>query len=311
MTQTTTTTRRRAPSTVPSLLLLLLLSTGCRRDAAGDRAIVETARAVDGIPIAYDLRGRGSIGLVFVHGWACDRLFWREQLDAFAKDYRVAAIDLPGHGESGAERKEWSVRALGGDVQTVVEKLNLPRVILIGHSMGGPVCLEAARRMPGRVIAVIGVDTLHNAEFMMPPELVQMLVERYQADYEGTMRESVKGMFSKGTDASRIDWVVKRGCLANRKAVLALLSDFGELDSSKFMSEAKVPIRCINAGHQSGSRFPTDVETNRKYCDYDAVLIEGVGHFPMLEKPVEFNARLRETLAKLAPRQGLEGDLRP
>ena len=120
------------------------------------------------MPITYDVRGTGDTALVFVHCWSCDRTFWKYQLAAFADDYRVAAIDLPGHGESGADRDEWTIAGLGDDVARVVEQLGLRRVILVGHSMGGPVSLEAARRLPGRVLGVIAVDTLHNAEFKYP-----------------------------------------------------------------------------------------------------------------------------------------------
>jgi pimeloyl-ACP methyl ester carboxylesterase len=44
----------------------------------------------------------------------------------------------------------------------------------------------------------------------------------------------------------------------------------------------------------------TEIEINRKYADFDAVLIEGVGHFLQLERPAEVNARLREVVAELA-----------
>ncbi len=54
--------------------------------------------------------------------------------------------------------------AFGADVQAVVEYLGLEKVILVGHSMGGPVALEAARLMPDRVIGVIAVDALQDAD---------------------------------------------------------------------------------------------------------------------------------------------------
>lgn len=57
-----------------------------------------------------------------------------------------------------------------------------------------------------------------------------------------------------------------------------------------------MPVRSINSA--GGYQFftPTAVEINRKYADFDAVTIEGVGHYPMLEKPDEFNGRLRDVL---------------
>jgi sigma-B regulation protein RsbQ len=45
---------------------------------------------------------------------------------------------------------------------------------------------------------------------------------------------------------------------------------------------------------------PTDSAINKKYCDYKAVIMEGVGHFPMLEKPDEFNEKLRDVLKEFA-----------
>jgi pimeloyl-ACP methyl ester carboxylesterase len=85
---------------------------------------------------------------VFVHCWACDRTYWREQVDVFAADHQVVTLDLAGHGESGAGRETWTVKGLAGDVQAVVEALDLERVILIGHSMGGPVSRRHAAYAP-------------------------------------------------------------------------------------------------------------------------------------------------------------------
>jgi pimeloyl-ACP methyl ester carboxylesterase len=59
----------------------------------------------DGIPIAYETRGQGAPALVFVHGWSCDRTYWAGQLEPLSRDYRVVAIDLAGHGESGVGRE--------------------------------------------------------------------------------------------------------------------------------------------------------------------------------------------------------------
>src|SRR5204862_3181347 len=93
-----------------------------------------------------------------------DRDYWKAQAEAFAKDYRIVALDQAGHGESGKDRKAWTLDSLAGDVQAVVKALDLKRVILVGHSMGGPVALAAAKKMPKVVVAVIGVDTLQDAE---------------------------------------------------------------------------------------------------------------------------------------------------
>src|SRR5262245_7744994 len=107
--------------------------------------------SVDGVPIHYDVQGDGLPALVFIHGWSCDRSYWRKQMKYFAPRYTVVAIDLGGHGDSGLNRETWTTPAFGEDVVAVVETLGLTQVVLIGHSMGGAVSVEAAQRIPARV----------------------------------------------------------------------------------------------------------------------------------------------------------------
>src|SRR5262249_37470656 len=165
-------------------LSLLVAAAGGGGDAKPAR---QTVRAEDGLSLVCDVRGKGGTALIFLHGWCGDRAYWKHQVDVFAPDYRVVALDQAGHGESGKDRKVWSADSLAGDVEAVVKALGLKRVILVGHSMGGPVALLAAKRLPGTVIAVVGVDTLQNAEFKMPEEVSKKFLEAFATDFKGTM----------------------------------------------------------------------------------------------------------------------------
>jgi pimeloyl-ACP methyl ester carboxylesterase len=123
----------------------------------------------DSIRIAYEMHGAGEPALIFVHSWSCDRSYWKGQLETFSKNFKVVAIDLAGHGESGLGRKGWTIESFGADVSAVVEKLGLKRVILIGHSMGGDVIAEAARQLPGRVAGLIMIDTYKTLDQVVAP----------------------------------------------------------------------------------------------------------------------------------------------
>jgi pimeloyl-ACP methyl ester carboxylesterase len=263
----------------------------------------KTVRADDGLTIVCDVRGQGDTALVFLHGWCGDRAYWKHQLDAFAGDYRVVALDQAGHGESGKDRKQWTVNALAGDVGAVVKALGLKHVILVGHSMGGPVALAAAKRLPGTVIAVVGVDTLQNTEFKPPEELRKKFLEGFEADFKGTMRVGLAGMLPEKADAALKNWLVTRAEAQDQKMALGLMRDLSGLDAKTLLKEARVPVRCINSA--GGFQFftPTAVEVNKKYADYNAVTIENVGHYPMLERPAEFNQKLREVLQEFAAKK--------
>ena len=72
----------------------------------------------------------------------------------------MVALDLAGHGDSGVNREAWSMTNFGADVAAVADTLQLEDIILVGHSMGGQVALEAARLLKGRVKMIVGADTL-------------------------------------------------------------------------------------------------------------------------------------------------------
>jgi pimeloyl-ACP methyl ester carboxylesterase len=273
------------------LLLVTPLAVG------GDpKPIKATVRAADGLNIAYDVRGKGDTTLVFLHGWCGDRQSWKHQLNTFAGDYRVVAIDLGGHGESGKNRKQWSVTGLAGDVEAVVKAAGLKRIILVGHSMGGPIALEAAKQMPGTVVGVIGVDTLHNAEYQWPQDQAKKILADFEADFKKTMREGIRGMLPEKADPELFNWIATKAENQDPKVALGIFRAFPNLDTKALLKGAKVPVRCINASPDFKFSIPTAVDINKKYADYAAVIMKGVGHFPMLEQPAEFNRHLRDVL---------------
>jgi sigma-B regulation protein RsbQ len=263
----------------------------------------KTIRAEDGVNLVCEVCGKGDTALIFLHGWCGDRAYWKNQVDTFAPDYRVVTLDQAGHGDSGKDRKTWSVDGLAGDVETVAKELGLKRVILVGHSMGGPVSLLAAKRMPGTVVAVVGVDTLANAEAQIPKDAGKMFLEAFEKDFKGTMRSGLGGLLHEKTDPKLKEWILSRAEAQDQKMATGLMRDMFSLDTKKALKEAGVPVRCINSAGGYTFFTPTDVEINKKYADYGAVTIDAVGHYPMLEKPTEFNGKLRDVLKELAAKK--------
>lgn len=274
---------------------LLLIGMSIQSKPAGRAG---TARAADGVTIRYEVQGKGDPALVFIHGYTSDLTAWREQIAVFSREHRVVAIDLAGHGGSGANREQWSIAGLAGDVEAVVKALGLKRVVLVGHSMGGPVSLFAAARMPDRVLGIIGVDTLHDVEFKAPADMVKDAAAKMEADFNGMLRGAIQNMFLESADPNLVREVTEKALLTNHKAALGLLPDFGRVDLKSALAAAKKPVRCINAKAPRMAP-PTAVETNRKYADYKAITMDGVGHYLMIERPAEFNQLLRETLKEL------------
>ena len=255
-----------------------------------------TITASDGVAIAYTVSGAGSPALVFIHGWMCDQSFWAAQVEEFSKTNTVITIDLPGHGLSGMDREGWSMMAYGADVQTVVEHFGLTDVVLIGHSMGGAVVLEAARLMPDRVIGVVGVDSLHDVEAKYDPEKMKGYFAAYEADFVGTCGQMVASMFQEDADPALVERVTNDMCDGSPEISLALLRQFIEYELGPALAAvADIPVQYINA-----DMYPTNPEANQKYhLTFSGVVVQDVGHFLMMERPEEFNELLRQVVANL------------
>ena len=244
-------------------------------------------------PIAFDTRGSGETALVFIHGWACDRSYWREQVDVFARNYRVVTLDLTGHGPFSPPSPPQFVLGLSADVEAVVRDLGLRRVILVGHSMGGLVALSAARRLPGIVRGVVLVDTLHDPSTRVTPEMTDGIVRDLQADFAGAIEKMVRTQFVPGVNDKARDWVIERARKADPATARKLLRDYPNINFGMLLTDAGagLPVRAINAS-------ATKVDAARRFApDFDAVIMPGVGHFPHLERPAEFNETLRGVLA--------------
>lgn len=276
-------------------LNVLLLVTLILPFAQTDRNTA-VVNAADGVPIHYSVKGNGEPALVFVHCWSCDRSYWDNQVSEFSKNYRVVTIDLPGHGQSGQERKTWTIESFAEDVKTVVTKLDLKRVVLVGSSMGGPISLEAARLMPDRVEAIVPVDSLLNVEQRITPEQLDGLMKQMQADYKGAVTSLLtQYFFSANTPAAVRDRIVKDATSRPPEVATAILKGIFAHDAVAVVREVKVPIHAINA-----DLGPTELAANRKYApQFDATIIKGSGHYPMLEDPARFNQALAQILKKL------------
>jgi pimeloyl-ACP methyl ester carboxylesterase len=277
------------------LRLIIMVAAGAALvGCAGEPRIVErTAVSPDGVPIHYLAGGRGAPALVFIHGWSCDAGYWREQLPVFMKTHRVVAVDLAGHGGSGEKRERFTMDAFGADVAAVVAAEGLDRVVLIGHSMGGPVALEAARRLPGKVALVVGVDTLQDVEMRWPEEEFKRIRDDMVRDFPGATRSFVRAMFRDDADPALVASITADMAAAPPRVAISAIEELRDFDEAEAMRLAGVPVVCINAG-----TWPTHVDVNRRHAPaFDAVVIEGVGHFLMLERPKEFNDALSHVLA--------------
>jgi pimeloyl-ACP methyl ester carboxylesterase len=244
-------------------------------------------RSSDGVEIVYYEKGTGNKTLLFIHGYGCNSKYWWAQLQHFSKNYRVISIDLGGHGESGTNRNDYTMANFGGDVVAVMNEENIKQSYLIGHSMGGPVALEAAVVLQDRVTAIIGVDTFHNiAKGPASPFVKLMVNTMFRFRQSSSTNDAVTKQFREDANLDLKNWVSQKAETTDPRASRGSLSSIIAMDYPTQLKKINVPIITLN------SRFWMDTEVeegHKEYSKYEVSFIDEVGHYVMMEKPTYFN----------------------
>ncbi len=268
----------------------VVLLVGC-----GPADAPHTVLSSDGVSIHYDDVGAGETALVLVHGWSCDRSYWSGQIEHFAQSHRVVNVDLAGHGDSGLDRTVWTMQAFGEDVSAVVNALDLHNIVLVGHSMGGKVIVEAATQLGDRVIGVVGVDTFHRGGRETPRERQEEVFEQLAEDQAGFISDFVDRTFVEQSDPAIKEWVKADMAAAPYASAVGAREASGNYDATPAVASLEVPFVLINSDF-----LPTDVAHLEANAEQFLFLeMSEVGHFLMLEDPETFNALLSAVLADI------------
>jgi pimeloyl-ACP methyl ester carboxylesterase len=256
--------------------------------------------SADGVHIEYHVYGKDypeEPAIVLVHGWSNDSSYWRAQLEDLKQKYTVVTLDLAGHGASGRNRQSWSIGHYGEDVAAVVRQIPNRHVVLVGHGMGGPVSLEATRRIGGRVVGIIGVEAFKSIGVTPPTkEQVEQLVAPFREDFIGHTRSFVTDyFFQRNADPRFVRKVADDMALAPPEVAVPSIVSLYEMDFPSVLQAIQVPIIAINSDIN-----PTDEKRIQKTAPtFRAVVIPGVGHFLMMEDPQRFNPALIQEIETL------------
>ena len=250
----------------------------------------------DGVMINYYIKGTDKKALVFVHGYSCSSEYWWPQLEYFSKDHTVIAIDIAGHGKSGLNRQEYSMDAFGNDVTSVIEHLDLEEVVLIGHSMGGPVVVKAAKNLGPKTRLIVGVDTFHDLSTEGIGGFARTAVNTmFKLFYESMTEDSIDDFFIDKTDEDLARWIRNDALKSPKHISQGTLDALLTMNYPESLRELSIPIVALNARTFRETKLDSNMNT---YKNLQIEFMEDVGHFIMLERPVEFNNWLETKISK-------------
>ncbi|REC77195.1 alpha/beta hydrolase [Chryseobacterium elymi] len=254
------------------------------------------AKSSDGQNIHYKESGQGNPSILFVHGWLGNAEWWNSQQDYFKDRYHIVQMDLAGHGKSDISRKEWTSALYADDIKAVADQIDSSEIILVGHSMSGAYVLEASLKIP-QVKALILIDTVKDLdEAITEDQAEEFLFVHYRNDFKNAVENILPQYLFAEKTPSDVKRSLQDEFLQNTsEKAIDLLRPLYQKDFREAASQVQVPVRAINSDN-----FPTNIENNRKYLkDYNYTEIAGIGHYPMLENPEEFNRILDDILKEI------------
>lgn len=245
--------------------------------------------------IDYTLSGEGEKTLLFIHGAFINKEYWASQVEYFSGKYKVVTLDLPGHGQSGKNRSFWSMETFGEDVCALINHLDLQNVVLIGHSMGGNVMLEAWMKCRERITGLAGIDNLKNAGAPMPEKIqkqIDLISFMLKIDFKGTCETFVKkALVTDKTPKPVVDRVVKDfRSMEKDPGIEIIMAGFESWEREReILQQLTLPLCLVNVDY-----IPTNEDLLKKYAasGYQVVKVPGTCHYPMIENPGAFNQAL-------------------
>ncbi len=286
------------------LLIVIASLSGSVSEAQAQKSM--TAKQItireEKVEINYFQQGQGDTTLLFLHGWCINGTYWKNQVDYFSRNYNVYAIDLPGFGKSKADRTNWAIEEYANDVTAFIDTMKLNNVVIIGHSMAGEIMLQLALTNNPKITGIVGVDNFKSIDVVFTPEQMKQLndfLPLLETDFKNSAPVYADIMLFHPTTSKEVKDRVKAD-FANSDSVIGYKTimtqmQYSYLDAQR-LEQLNYKLYLIN-----GDSFPTNEIGLSNHCksSFQVKTIAATGHFPMIEKPTEFNLILGKVLTSM------------
>lgn len=261
--------------------------------------------------------GTGERAFVLVHGMGGRWQHWLETIPMLAEHGRVLALDLPGFGESEPPAARVSLNGFADAAAELIRDLGLERVVLVGHSMGGPIALRFASRHSdlAEAIVLVGGAVFQFSALLGLHGVLRFIAVRPRESAAIAAEVATAGLPAPAAVRRRIarsarlrraflaPYVCDPAALASDSAallvdgagapgVLPTARAIGRSDPREGIEAVKCPILSIAADRDRITPLSDSEAFQREVPRARTVVLEGCGHMAMLERPQAFNTQL-------------------
>ncbi len=252
-----------------------------------------------GLDWSYSVSGEGE-AILFIHGFGVSSRLWADQVAHFKDAYKVVTVDLPGHGQSAWQSVE--LADMAADLNFILKEIGVEHVNIVASSFGGLVGLYFLKTDPWRVSRMSFVGAL--PKFARTPEYpagldiarIREMSRQFDGDYKAILDIFFRSLFSRqDRESERFKWIKqfhKSEVVPNREALKSFLDILEREDARDIIANINCRVQFINGTEDY--IVPMSVmhwmEEMLPHANFD--YLNGVGHFPFLTKPKEFNELL-------------------
>lgn len=257
-----------------------------------------------GLDWYYEVSGEGE-DVLFIHGFGVSSRLWTAQVEHFRNFCRVITVDLPGHGQT--SWRPVRLPDMARDINLILQSFGDNPVNVVGSSFGGLVGLYLLKIDPWRVARMSFAGSLFKfAKTETYPagldiERIRKMSDQFGGDYASILEIFFRSLFSRQErESERFKWIKqfhKSSAVPQRDALIHFLSILEKEDARDFIASIGCRVQFIT-GTEDYIVTPAAMEWMEEMmplANYD--YLDGVGHFPFLTKPKQFNDLLEGFLA--------------
>jgi len=235
--------------------------------------------------------------LVLIHGFLGSSEMWEPQINFFKNKFRVITPDLPGFGRSNKEKSHNNIKSISNLLLSCLEEKKVDKFHLLGHSIGGMIVQEMAKKAGDKISKLICYSTGPRGEMPGRFETVDQSRENLKKNgLEVTARNIAKTWFIKEENAKYFNMCIKAGKQTSIKTADDTLVAFKSWDGVDTLKNIKNKTLIV-WGDQDKSYNIKQIETLKKYILNSSLLVfKGCAHNVHLEEVEEFNNKIEEFL---------------
>ena len=233
--------------------------------------------------------------LVLVHGFLGSSRMWGPQIDFFKDYFRVITPDLPGYGKSNKTTSLNSIQSMANLLLDCLEEKKIDKFYLLGHSMGGMIVQEIAKKSGNKISKLVCYSTGPRGEMPERFETIDQSRENLKnKGLEITAKNIAKTWFTKGEDAKYFDICIEAGkqtSLETADNSLVAIKNWNGVDSLKDIKNETL----IVWGDKDKSYNLEQVQTLENNIENSKLIIfKNCAHNVHLEQPSQFNKTIKD-----------------